>query len=96
MVEEQRCRMQGRGIRSESQQSQQSRSPDSACSLGYDSRESSPDRVPDGEVLHQETQTVACMKTKDEPLKSVTLGAPSGSTRQDVVAEPHFHTVFCL
>ena len=53
MVEEQRCRTQGRGIRSESQQSQQSRSPDSACSLGYDSRESSPDRVPDGEVLRQ-------------------------------------------
>lgn len=48
MVKEQHCRMQGRGIRSESQES---RSPDSACSLGYNSRESSPDRVLDGEVL---------------------------------------------
>lgn len=48
MVKEQHCRMQGRGIRSESQES---RSADSACSLGYDSRESSPDRVLDGEVL---------------------------------------------
>ncbi|KAM9339134.1 mitogen-activated protein kinase-binding protein 1-like [Symphorus nematophorus] len=44
MVKEQHCRMQGRGIRSESQESH---SPDSACSLGYDSRESSPDRVLD-------------------------------------------------
>ncbi|XP_019124215.2 mitogen-activated protein kinase-binding protein 1 [Larimichthys crocea] len=44
MVKEQHCRMQGRGIRSESQES---RSADSACSLGYDSRESSPDRVLD-------------------------------------------------
>lgn len=48
MVKEQHCRMQRRGIRSESQES---RSPDSACSLGYDSRRSSPDRVLDGEVL---------------------------------------------
>ncbi|XP_076612469.1 mitogen-activated protein kinase-binding protein 1-like isoform X2 [Chaetodon auriga] len=44
MVKEQHCRMQGRGIRSESQES---RSPDSACSLGYDSRESSPERILD-------------------------------------------------
>ncbi|XP_005449803.1 mitogen-activated protein kinase-binding protein 1 isoform X2 [Oreochromis niloticus] len=36
------CRMQGQGIRSESQDS---RSPDSACSLDYDSRESSPDHI---------------------------------------------------
>ncbi|XP_074471852.1 mitogen-activated protein kinase-binding protein 1-like isoform X1 [Sebastes fasciatus] len=44
MVKEQHCRMQGRGIRSESKES---RSLDSACSLGYDSRESSPDPVLD-------------------------------------------------
>ncbi|XP_059212335.1 mitogen-activated protein kinase-binding protein 1-like [Centropristis striata] len=44
MVKEQHCRMQGRGIRSETKES---RSPDSACSLGYDSRDSSPDRVLD-------------------------------------------------
>ncbi|XP_054900420.1 mitogen-activated protein kinase-binding protein 1-like [Poeciliopsis prolifica] len=31
-------------------ESQDSRSPDSACSLGYDSRESSPDRVPDADL----------------------------------------------
>lgn len=42
------CRMQGRGIRSESQDS---RSPDSACSLDYDSSESSPDHILDGKVL---------------------------------------------
>ncbi|XP_034756679.1 mitogen-activated protein kinase-binding protein 1-like [Etheostoma cragini] len=48
MVKEQDCRMQGRGIHSGSKKS---RSPDSACSLGYDSRDSSPDRVLDGEVL---------------------------------------------
>ncbi|XP_056261506.1 mitogen-activated protein kinase-binding protein 1-like isoform X2 [Seriola aureovittata] len=44
MMKEQHCRTQGRGIRSESQDS---RSPDSACSLGYDSRDSSPDCVLD-------------------------------------------------
>ncbi|XP_043961955.1 mitogen-activated protein kinase-binding protein 1-like isoform X3 [Gambusia affinis] len=31
-------------------ESQDSRSPDSACSLGYDSRGSSPDRIPDADV----------------------------------------------
>ncbi|KAM6915111.1 mitogen-activated protein kinase-binding protein 1-like [Xenentodon cancila] len=44
MVKEQHCGTPTRGIRGESQDS---RSPDSACSLGYDSRESSPDRVLD-------------------------------------------------
>lgn len=39
--------MQGRGMRSGSQDS---RSPDSACSLGYDSMGSSLDGVLDGEV----------------------------------------------
>lgn len=48
MVKEQDCRIQGRGIRSESQDSC---SPDSACSLDYNSRESSPDHVLDGEGL---------------------------------------------
>nr|XP_015803625.2 mitogen-activated protein kinase-binding protein 1-like isoform X1 [Nothobranchius furzeri] len=43
-VKEQLCSSQGRRIRSESQDS---RSPDSACSLGYDSREPSPDQVLD-------------------------------------------------
>ncbi|XP_029984207.1 mitogen-activated protein kinase-binding protein 1-like isoform X2 [Sphaeramia orbicularis] len=47
MMKGQHCRMQGRGIRSESQDSC---SPDSACSLGYDSRESSPDRVLDDSI----------------------------------------------
>ncbi|KAL6095585.1 mapkbp1 [Pungitius sinensis] len=42
-VKEQRCRM--RGSRSESKES---RSPDSACSLGYGSRDSSADRLPRG------------------------------------------------
>lgn len=45
--------MQGRGIRSESQDS---RSPDSACSLGYDSREPSPDCVLDGEGNNNKRQ----------------------------------------
>lgn len=48
MVKEQHCRMQRRGIRS---RTQESRSPDSACSLGYDSRGSSPDHVLDGEAF---------------------------------------------
>ncbi|XP_044026188.1 mitogen-activated protein kinase-binding protein 1-like isoform X2 [Siniperca chuatsi] len=53
MVKEQHCRIQGRGIRSESQES---RSPDSACSLGYNSRESSPDHVLDDvESLSQDS-----------------------------------------
>ncbi len=52
--------MQGRGIRSESQESC---SPDSACSLGYDSRESSPDCVMDGEVFLQIT-TIKDIQTK--------------------------------
>lgn len=47
IVKEQHCSMQRRGMRSESQDS---RSPDSACSLGYDSRWSSPERAVDGEV----------------------------------------------
>ncbi|XP_014858358.1 PREDICTED: mitogen-activated protein kinase-binding protein 1-like isoform X2 [Poecilia mexicana] len=44
VVTEQPCSPQSQRTRAESQDS---RSPDSACSLGYDSRESSPDRVPD-------------------------------------------------
>ncbi|XP_014858359.1 PREDICTED: mitogen-activated protein kinase-binding protein 1-like isoform X3 [Poecilia mexicana] len=47
VVTEQPCSPQSQRTRAESQDS---RSPDSACSLGYDSRESSPDRVPDADV----------------------------------------------
>ncbi|XP_073349163.1 mitogen-activated protein kinase-binding protein 1-like [Pagrus major] len=87
MVEEQHCRMQGRGIRSESQQS---RSPDSACSLGYDSRESSPDRVLDDsadvdslgqdssdeeEEEREEEGQVAQVTSMDEALRTVTGAA---------------------
>ncbi|XP_038582055.1 mitogen-activated protein kinase-binding protein 1-like isoform X2 [Micropterus salmoides] len=84
MVKEQHCRMQGRGIRSESQES---RSPDSACSLGYNSRESSPDRVlddsADGESLSQDSSDEendereeevqkAGVTSMDEALRTVT------------------------
>lgn len=47
MEKEQHCMMQGRGMHSGSQDS---RSPDSACSLGYDSMGSSLDGVLNGEV----------------------------------------------
>ncbi|KAK2890339.1 hypothetical protein Q8A73_018639 [Channa argus] len=80
MVKEQLCRMQGRGIRSESQESC---SPDSACSLEYDSRESSPDHVLDDSVdvvsLSQdsadediEDEQKAEMTSMDEALRTVT------------------------
>ncbi|XP_030260499.1 mitogen-activated protein kinase-binding protein 1-like [Sparus aurata] len=104
MVEEQRCRMQGRGIRSESQQSQQSRSPDSACSLGYDSRESSPDRVPDDSVdvdslgqdssdeeeEEEEEGRVARVTSIDEALRTVT-GAADRS--QEAFLKRNFETL---
>uniref|UniRef100_UPI003AAF42A3 mitogen-activated protein kinase-binding protein 1-like n=1 Tax=Centroberyx gerrardi TaxID=166262 RepID=UPI003AAF42A3 len=45
MVKEQHCRMQGRGSRSG--EIQDSHSPDSACSVGYDSRQCSADGVLD-------------------------------------------------
>ncbi|XP_040920240.1 mitogen-activated protein kinase-binding protein 1-like [Toxotes jaculatrix] len=70
-VKEQRCRMQGRGIRSESQDS---RSPDSACSLGYDSRESSPDYVlhdsADVESLSQDSSDEENEEREDEEHKA--------------------------
>ncbi|XP_029281921.1 LOW QUALITY PROTEIN: mitogen-activated protein kinase-binding protein 1-like [Cottoperca gobio] len=80
MVKEQRCSMQGRGIRSESKES---RSPDSACSLGYDSRDSSPDSVPDVEFMSQDSsdeeneerdgeEQKAEMTSMDEALRRVT------------------------
>ncbi|XP_071334910.1 mitogen-activated protein kinase-binding protein 1-like isoform X2 [Trachinotus anak] len=84
MMKEQHCRMQGRGIRSESQDS---RSPDSACSLGYDSRDSSPDCVLDDsadvESLSQdssdeeneeqeEEEQKAEVTSMDEALRTVT------------------------
>nr|XP_019947162.1 PREDICTED: mitogen-activated protein kinase-binding protein 1 [Paralichthys olivaceus] len=85
IVKEQHCRMQGRGIRSESQDS---RSPDSACSLGFDSRESSLDGVLDDfadveslsqdssdEEDHEEREEVkqkAEVTSMDEALRTVT------------------------
>ncbi|GLD59657.1 mitogen-activated protein kinase-binding protein 1-like protein [Lates japonicus] len=76
IVKEQHCRMQGRGIRSESQDS---RSPDSACSLGYDSRESSPDYVLDDsadvESLSQDTSDEENEEREEEEQKAeVTIG----------------------
>ncbi|XP_047429397.1 mitogen-activated protein kinase-binding protein 1-like [Mugil cephalus] len=78
MVKEQHCRKQGRGIRSGSQDS---RSPDSACSLGYDSMESSLDGVlddsadasqasSDAESEGKEDQA-AVMTSMDEALRTV-------------------------
>ncbi|XP_051265541.1 mitogen-activated protein kinase-binding protein 1-like isoform X3 [Dicentrarchus labrax] len=87
MVKEQHCRMQGRGIRSESQES---RSPDSACSLGYNSRESSPDRVPDdcadveslgqdsSDEENEEREEEEQMTSMDEALRTVTGIADRG------------------
>ncbi|XP_069572308.1 mitogen-activated protein kinase-binding protein 1-like [Brachyistius frenatus] len=85
MVKEQHCRMQGRRIRSESQDS---RSPDSACSLGYDSRESSPDRILDdsadvdslsqdssdeeNEEKEEEEERAVAGTSMDEALRTVT------------------------
>ncbi|XP_049446421.1 mitogen-activated protein kinase-binding protein 1-like isoform X1 [Epinephelus fuscoguttatus] len=82
MVREQHCRMQGRGSRSDSKES---RSPDSACSLGYDSRDSSPDRVRDDsadvESLSQDSsdeeskdmgKQKAGVTSMDEALRTVT------------------------
>ncbi|KAM3602699.1 uncharacterized protein V6R79_009223 [Siganus canaliculatus] len=71
MVKGQHCRMlQSRGIRSESQES---RSPDSACSLGYDSRESSPDRVLDDsadvESIGQDTSEEEIEEREEEEQK---------------------------
>nr|XP_046229931.1 mitogen-activated protein kinase-binding protein 1-like isoform X3 [Scatophagus argus] len=74
MVKEQHCRKQGRGIRIDSQES---RSPDSACSLGYDSRESSLDRVLDDsadvESLGQDSSDEENEeREKEEPKAEVT------------------------
>ncbi|KAM7395686.1 hypothetical protein PAMA_007112 [Pampus argenteus] len=66
MVKEQHCRMQGRRIRSESQDS---RSPDSACSLGYDSRASSPERVLD-ESLNQDSSDMENEEREEDELKA--------------------------
>ncbi|CAJ1077415.1 mitogen-activated protein kinase-binding protein 1-like isoform X2 [Xyrichtys novacula] len=84
-VKEQHCRMQGRGTHS---QSQESRSPDSACSLDYDSRESSPDQLqedsadveslsPDSsdeedEDTEEEEEQQAEVTSIDEALRTVT------------------------
>ncbi|XP_041661551.1 mitogen-activated protein kinase-binding protein 1-like [Cheilinus undulatus] len=69
-VKEQHCRVQGRAIRSESQES---RSPDSACSLDYDSRESSPDQVlddsADAESLSQDSSDEESEDTEEEEQK---------------------------
>lgn len=48
MVKVQHSRRRGQGMHGESQDS---RSPDSACSLEYDRRESSPDYTLHGEVF---------------------------------------------
>ncbi|CAK6962647.1 mitogen-activated protein kinase-binding protein 1-like [Scomber scombrus] len=61
-------RMQGRGIRSESQDS---RSPDSACSLGYDSRRSSPEHVLDDvESLSQDSSDEENEEREEQELKA--------------------------
>ncbi|KAI3364429.1 hypothetical protein L3Q82_011222 [Scortum barcoo] len=103
-VKEQHCRMQGRGIRSESQESC---SPDSACSLGYDSRESSPDCVLDdgadveslspdssdeenGEREEDEEEPKAEVTSMDEALRTVTGAADRG---QDDFLEQNFGTL---
>ncbi|XP_078130727.1 mitogen-activated protein kinase-binding protein 1-like [Sander vitreus] len=71
MVKEQHCRMQGRGSHSESKKS---RSPDSACSLGYDSRDSSPDRVLDDSAdvgsLSQDSSDEANEEREEEEQKA--------------------------
>ncbi|XP_070781678.1 mitogen-activated protein kinase-binding protein 1-like [Enoplosus armatus] len=99
MVKEQHCRIQGRGIRSESQES---RSPDSACSLGYNSRESSPDRVlNDVESLSQdssdeeneereEEEQKAEVTSMDEALRTVT--GTADRSREDFLKQ-NFETL---
>ncbi|XP_027895562.1 mitogen-activated protein kinase-binding protein 1-like isoform X2 [Xiphophorus couchianus] len=62
-------------------ESQDSRSPDSACSLGYDSKESSPDRVPDDveslsrcssdEEEERAARKTALVTSMDEALRTV-------------------------
>ncbi|XP_034555870.1 mitogen-activated protein kinase-binding protein 1-like isoform X2 [Notolabrus celidotus] len=81
-VKEQHCRMQSRGIHS---QGQESRSPDSACSLDYDSRASSPDQLQDDsadveslspdssdEEDTEEEEQKAELTSMDEALRTVT------------------------
>ncbi|XP_047242986.1 mitogen-activated protein kinase-binding protein 1-like [Girardinichthys multiradiatus] len=80
MVTVQPCSPQRQMIRTESQDS---RSPDSACSLGYDSRESSPDRIlddvdslscgsPDKENEEEEAERKTVLVTSmDEALRTV-------------------------
>ncbi|KAK2856450.1 hypothetical protein Q5P01_005185 [Channa striata] len=99
MVKEQLCRMQGRGICSESQDS---RSPDSACSLGYDSRESSPDHILDDvESLTQDSsdednddadkdEEKAEMTSMDEALRTVTDNV--GHSQEDFLKQ-NFETL---
>ncbi|XP_041832683.1 mitogen-activated protein kinase-binding protein 1-like [Melanotaenia boesemani] len=87
MVKEPRCNTPFRGVFGESQDS---RSPDSACSLGYDSRESSPDRVlddcADEESLsrdssdeeneeREEKRKKAAVTSMDEALRTVNAAA---------------------
>lgn len=48
LIEQHGSAQQRRGIHGDGHES---RSPDSACSLGYDSRASSPEHVLEGEVL---------------------------------------------
>ncbi|XP_060908400.1 mitogen-activated protein kinase-binding protein 1-like [Labrus mixtus] len=70
-VKEQHCRIKGRAIRSESMES---RSPDSACSLDYDSRESSPNQVldesADVESLRQDSSDEENEDTEEEEQKT--------------------------
>ncbi|KAK5853187.1 hypothetical protein PBY51_006997 [Eleginops maclovinus] len=94
-VKEQRCRRQGRGIRSGSKDS---RSPDSACSLGYNSRDSSQNGVLDDsadvESLNQdssdeendereEEEQKAEVTSMDEALRKVTDTSDHGREESD-------------
>ncbi|XP_017157686.1 mitogen-activated protein kinase-binding protein 1-like isoform X2 [Poecilia reticulata] len=78
VVTERPCSPQSQRMHAESQDS---RSPDSACSLGYDSRESSPDRVPDDveslsrcssdEEEERAARKTALVRSMDKALRAV-------------------------
>ncbi|XP_054871641.1 mitogen-activated protein kinase-binding protein 1-like isoform X2 [Amphiprion ocellaris] len=91
MVKEQHCRMQGRGIRSESQDS---RSPDSACSLGYASRESSPDHIlddsPDVESMSPESSDEENQEKQEE--EEGTAGVTSMEEALRTVSDGVYHS----
>uniref|UniRef100_A0A087X9D8 Mitogen-activated protein kinase binding protein 1 n=1 Tax=Poecilia formosa TaxID=48698 RepID=A0A087X9D8_POEFO len=63
VVTEQPCSPQSQRTHAESQDS---RSPDSACSLGYDSRESSPDRIADGATAADVETLSRCSSDEEE------------------------------